>query len=333
MASNVQSEIRKKLLEVFSSANGDYISGQKLSEQLGCSRTAVWKHIEGLRNEGYELEAIRKLGYRILSKPDKISSNEIHLGLETSSLGRNIHFEETVTSTQKIAHRLAYEGAPEGTIIVAEEQTSGRGRLDREWHSPKHKGVWMSLILRPNIPPFKAPQLTLLAAVGVVQGIQEATGLEADIKWPNDILINQKKVVGILTELQAEADRINSVIIGIGINVNHTESHFPDFIKNIATSLAIEKGEEIDRARLIQCILFKIEKLYQEYLQHGFHIVKLLWESYAISIGQRIIARTLTNTIEGKALGITDEGVLQLEASDGTIHHIYSADIELTTNK
>ncbi|MCH1624720.1 biotin--[acetyl-CoA-carboxylase] ligase [Fredinandcohnia quinoae] len=329
----MQSEIRKTLLEVFSNANGEYISGQKLSERLGCSRTAVWKHIEGLRNEGYELEAVRKLGYRIISKPDKISSNEIQLGLKTSSLGRNIHFEETVTSTQKIAHHLAYEGAPEGTIVVAEEQTAGRGRLDRVWHSPKHTGVWMSIILRPNIPPYQAPQLTLLAAVGVVQGIQEATGLEADIKWPNDILLNNKKVVGILTELQAEADRINSVIIGIGINVNHTESHFPDFLKNIATSLAIQKGEGIDRARLIQCILVKIEKLYGEYLQHGFKIIKLLWESYAISIGQNIIARTLTGAIEGKALGITDEGVLQLKSLDGTIHHIHSADIELTQNK
>ncbi|MEH7236558.1 biotin--[acetyl-CoA-carboxylase] ligase [Bacillus sp. JJ1562] len=325
----MQSEIRKKLLEVFSSANGEFISGQKLSEQLGCSRTAVWKHIEDLRNEGYELEAVRKLGYRIISKPDKISGNEIQLGLETKSFGRNIHFEESVTSTQKIAHKLAYEGAIEGTLVVAEEQTTGRGRLDRAWYSPKHTGVWMSMILRPQIPPSQAPQLTLLAAVGVVQAIQEVTGLEPDIKWPNDILIHQKKIVGILTELQAETDRINSVIIGIGINVNQELSQFPESLHSIASSLAIEKGGKIDRAKLIQVILLKIEKLYKEYLQHGFKVVKLLWESYATSIGKQIIARTLSGSIEGKAIGINEEGVLLLEDAAGDVHHIYSADIEL----
>ncbi len=329
MASIVQSEIRTKLLEVFSNANGKFISGQKLSEQLGCSRTAVWKHIEDLRNEGYELEAVRKLGYRIITKPDKISSNEIRLGLETKSLGRKIHFEESVTSTQQIAHKLAYEDAVEGTLVVAEEQTTGRGRLDRAWYSPKHTGVWMSMILRPQIPPSQAPQLTLLAAVGVVQAIQEVTGLEPDIKWPNDILIHQKKIVGILTELQAETDRINSVIIGIGINVNQELSHFPESLHTIASSLAIEKGEKIDRAKLIQVILLKIEKLYKEYLQHGFKVVKLLWESYATSIGKQIIARTLSGSIEGKAIGINEEGVLLLEDATGTVHHIYSADIEL----
>ncbi|RFB16945.1 biotin--[acetyl-CoA-carboxylase] ligase [Bacillus sp. HNG] len=325
----MQSEIRKKLLEVFSSANGEFISGQKLSEQLGCSRTAVWKHIEDLRNEGYELEAVRKLGYRIITKPDKISGNEIQLGLETKSLGRNIHFEESVTSTQQIAHKLAYEGAVEGTLVVAEEQTTGRGRLDRAWYSPKHTGVWMSMILRPQIPPSQAPQLTLLAAVGVVQAIQEVTGLEPDIKWPNDILIHQKKIVGILTELQAETDRINSVIIGIGINVNQELSQFPENLHTIASSLAIEKGDKIDRAELIQVILLKIEKLYNEYLQHGFKVVKLLWESYATSIGKQIIARTISGSIEGKAIGINEEGVLLLEDAEGKVHHIYSADIEL----
>lgn len=325
----MQSEIRKKLLEAFSEADGDFISGQKISEILGCSRTAVWKHIEDLRSEGYELEAVRRLGYKILKKPDKISGNEIQLGLQTVSLGRNIHFEESIPSTQKIAHRLAYEGAEEGTLVVAEEQTAGRGRLDRTWFSPKYTGVWMSLIVRPEIPPPNAPQLTLLTAVAVVQGIQETTGLEPDIKWPNDILIHGKKVVGILTELQAEADRINSVIIGIGINVNQELEHFPEPINMTASSLSIEAGKKINRAELIQAILLKFEKLYREYLSSGFQVVKLLWESYAVSIGKQIVARTLTESIEGVAMGITDDGVLMLKSADGTMHHIHSADIQL----
>ncbi len=329
MACALQSTMRKQLLEIFSEANGGFVSGQKISEELGCSRTAIWKHIEDLRKEGYELEAVRKLGYRIVQKPDKISGNEIQLGLKTKTLGRHVHFEESVTSTQKIAHRLAYEGTPEGTIVVAEEQQAGRGRLDRLWFSPKYTGVWMSIILRPSIPPSQAPQLTLLAAVAVVQGIQEVTGLEPDIKWPNDILIGGKKVVGILTELQAEADRVNSVIIGIGINVNQSIEQFPEELTQIATSLSIQKGDKIDRALLIQSILAKLEDLYHNYLTNGFKVVKLLWESYAISIGKQIIARTLNGSIEGRAIGITDDGVLRLEGLDGTIHLIHSADIEL----
>ncbi len=333
MAFSLQTEIRKNLLELFSQANGDFISGQKISEQLGCSRTAVWKHIEDLRNEGYELEAVRKLGYKIIRKPDKISGNEIQLGLKTKSLGHFIHFEETVTSTQKIAHKLAYDGAKEGTIVVTEEQTEGRGRLDRKWVSAKYKGIWMSLILRPNIPLISAPQLTLLAAVGVAQAIQEVTGLEPDIKWPNDIMISGKKVVGILTELQAEADRINSVIIGIGINVNQSKEQFPEDIQDKAASLSIMKGEKINRADLLQTVLLKIENLYNTYLENGFSVIKLLWESYAISIGKHIVARTLHNAIEGCAIGITSEGVLMLEDEHGTIHYIHSADIELVPSE
>jgi BirA family biotin operon repressor/biotin-[acetyl-CoA-carboxylase] ligase len=201
--------------------------------------------------------------------------------------------------------------------------------MDRKWHSPKYTGIWMSLILRPQIPLTKAPQLTLLTAVAVVQAIEEMTGLIPEIKWPNDILINGKKVTGILTELHAEADRIHSTIIGIGMNVNQKQEDFPNELQTIATSLFIEKGEVITRANLIKHIFANIEKLYCLYLDEGFFPIKLLWESYAISIGKQIRARTLTTTIEGKALGITDEGVLQLEDQYGKIHSIYSADIEL----
>jgi len=323
--------MRKKLLEVFSNADGEFISGQKISKQLGCSRTAIWKHIEDLRKEGYELEAVRKLGYRIVNKPDKISGNEIRLGLTTEKLGRVVYFDDSVESTQKIAYRLAYEDAIEGTIVVAEEQTAGRGRMDRQWFSPKYTGIWMSMILRPNIPPSQAPQLTLLTAVGVAQAIEEVTGLEPEIKWPNDILYRGKKVVGILTELQAEADRINAVIIGIGVNVNQSKDQFPEHISDNATSLSICKGSKVDRAKLLQTILLKIEKLYFDYLTHGFKIVKILWESYAISIGKDIIARTLTGSIKGRAIGITEDGVLMLKDNNGVIHNIYSADIEISS--
>ncbi|MFS1518992.1 biotin--[acetyl-CoA-carboxylase] ligase [Bacillus sp. SCS-151] len=329
MAVTLQSETRKQLLEAFTGAGDEFISGQKISELLGCSRTAVWKHIEDLRNEGYELEAVRRKGYRITKKPNKISSNEIQLGLQTKVMGRNVHFHEKVTSTQRVAHTLAHEGVKEGTIVLAEEQTEGRGRLNRSWFSPEGTGIWMSLIVRPNIPPQQAPQLTLLTAVAVAQGIEELTHLPPKIKWPNDILVNGKKVVGVLTELQAEPECIHSVIIGVGINVNQQTSDFPEGIDKTATSLAIETGNKLNRAELIQHILLKFEKLYFEYLKHGFLFVKLLWESYAVSIGKNIVVTTLNETKKGEALGITDEGVLMMKDEMDNIHYIHSADISI----
>lgn len=325
----MQSDVRSKLIEAFSKADGNFISGQEIAAYIGCSRTAVWKHIEDLRSEGYVLEAVRKKGYRIVKLPEKVTANEIQLGLQTEVFGKSVHYEEIVESTQKIAHRLAGQGAAEGTLVVAEEQTFGKGRLSRNWYSPKYTGVWMSLILRPNIPFHQAPQLTLLAAVAVVQGIEEATDLIPGIKWPNDILINQKKVTGILTELQAEADRIHSVIIGIGINVNQKNGDFPEDLLQKASSLLIESGQPVSRATLIQHILLKMEHLYKIYLEQGFTPIKILWESYAVSLGKEIKASTLTETIHGKALGITDEGVLLIEDHSGKIHPIYSADIEM----
>nr|WP_207789037.1 biotin--[acetyl-CoA-carboxylase] ligase [Neobacillus terrae] len=327
MAEKVQSELRKKLLDAFTNAGDSYLSGQAVAELLGCSRTAVWKHIEELRKEGFQLEAVRRKGYRILHTPDRMTEDEIRLGLKTSFIGRNIDYQESTGSTQKIAHQLSNDDAPEGTVVVAEEQVSGRGRMDRKWHSPKYTGIWMSIILRPNILPARAPQLTLLAAVAVVQAMEEVTGLVPEIKWPNDILINGRKVTGILTELQAEADRINSVIIGIGINVN--QESFPEEIEQTATSLLIEKGEAVSRTELIKSVFAHLEKLYSIYLENGFLPIKLLWESYAVSIGKTLKARTLTSVIEGRALGITDDGVLKIEDKDGVIHQVYSADIEL----
>ncbi|TLS35889.1 biotin--[acetyl-CoA-carboxylase] ligase [Pseudalkalibacillus caeni] len=325
----VATSMKQKMLEMLNGQEGQFVSGQKISEELGCSRTAIWKHISELRKEGYEVEAVQKKGYRITSTPNHITANEVKLGLNTKHLGQNIVYQESVTSTQEIAHRLAYDDVPEGTIVTAEEQTAGKGRLGRNWHSPKTNGIWVSLILRPKIPPQQAPQLTLLAAVGVVKAIQKETGVLAEIKWPNDVLVNGKKVVGILTELQAESDQIKSVIIGMGINVNTSAAEFPDDIKEKATSLRIEAGKELNRASLLRRILEETETLYEEYLQNGFQVVKLLWESYAVSLGKHIKARTLTGVKEGIARGITNDGVLLLEDDTGEIHQIYSADIEI----
>ncbi len=326
----MRTSIRQQLIEALSGAGGEFLSGQALAEIIGCSRTAIWKHIEELRKDGFVLEAVRNKGYRIVSTPEDISENDILFGLETDRFGRNVHYYESLGSTQKAAHQLAYDGAPEGTLVIAEEQTSGRGRLGREWHSLSGKGIWMSLIVRPDLPPQQAPQFTLVTAVAIARAIEEVTGITPEIKWPNDVLINGKKVVGILTELQAESDKISSLIIGIGMNANHEHDDFPLAVKQTATSLFIEKGEKIPRARLIQAFLKNFERYYSLYITEGFKPIRILWESYAISIGKRVKATTVTGIIAGRALGITDEGVLKIEDDEGVIHNIYSADIQTT---
>ncbi|WP_053366937.1 biotin--[acetyl-CoA-carboxylase] ligase [Bacillus sp. FJAT-27245] len=328
MASKVQSDIRKKLLDAFAEAEGDFLSGQALANLIGCSRTAVWKHIEGLREDGFVVEAAKRKGYRLAETPSALTGDEIRLGLKTRFIGQAILYRETVDSTQKLALALAHENAPEGTLVVADEQTAGRGRMDRKWYSPKGTGIWMSLLLRPEIPPQQAPQLTLLAAVAVARAIEEAAGITPEIKWPNDLLINGKKITGILTELQAESDRIHSVIIGIGMNVNQTKGDFPDGLQELATSIAEETGNELSRPMVIREFCAQFEKLYLLYLEKGFYPVKLLWESYAKGIGGMIRARTYNGVLEGRALGITDDGVLELEDSSGKVHLIYSADID-----
>ncbi|MBS4203146.1 biotin--[acetyl-CoA-carboxylase] ligase [Lederbergia citrea] len=323
--------IRKQLIDALSQADGQFLSGQSLADVIGCSRTAIWKHIEDLRKSGFELEAVRKKGYRIISKPDQLTENEILLGLETESMGRHIlHFETTV-STQIIAHQAAVDGAPEGTLIIAEEQTGGKGRMARSWHSSKQKGIWMSLIIRPQLTLDKAPQFTLIAAIAAARAIEGVTGLEPEIKWPNDLLFNGKKLTGILTELQAEADKINFVVIGVGINVNQNEEDFPPFVRGLATSLAIESGTNISRTALTQSFLKNFERYYHLYIEKGFAPLKIIWESYAASIGKNIIAKTVTGEITGKAIGITDNGVLKIQDHGGNIHHVYSADIEINS--
>ncbi|MGG1573851.1 biotin--[acetyl-CoA-carboxylase] ligase [Fictibacillus sp. NRS-1165] len=325
----MEGKMRQHLLQMLIQNEGAFVSGQQISDQLNCSRTAIWKHITELRKEGYVIDAVQRKGYRIVSSPDRVTEHEISARLKSDVLGKSIVYEESVKSTQEIAQKLSYEQKPEGTLVVADEQTGGRGRLGRPWQSPKGTGIWMSLILRPDIPLQKTPQLTLLAAVSVTKAIYKVTGLHAEIKWPNDILIKGKKTVGILTELQAEADRVHAVIIGIGLNVNVTSEDFNEDVREIATSLKIESGKETKRAELIAAILEEMELLYQEYLRNGFGLIKLLWEGYAHSIGRRIRVRSASQQLEGVAKGITDEGILLLEDDDGKVHSIYSADIEI----
>lgn len=321
----VTHKLAKRLIE----SNGEAVSGQQLADEFGISRTAIWKHIKELEEKGYDIESIKKKGYRIVSIPDTLEPLAIQTGLKTKRIGQKIEYMESCSSTQIIAHQLAQEGTPDGTVVLTEAQTAGRGRMARKWDSAAGKGVWMSVILRPDVVPQKAPQFTLVAAVAVVRAIEEVTKLHPKIKWPNDILLNGKKCTGILTELQSDADGIQALIIGIGLNINQDKEDFDPDVQNIATSLKMESGESVSRQKLVQSLLYYMEIYTQMYIEEGFGMLKILWESYSTTIGHPVRARMTNQTLEGIAEGITDDGVLQLRTADGKLHGIYSADIEM----
>lgn len=320
----MRSELVKKLVE----HQGEYVSGERLSESLGVSRTAIWKQIEVLKKNGYQIESAPKKGYQLIGRPDGLQEHDIHLYLQTKRLGQKVSYFASVPSTQAIAHELAQAGEPEGHVVVADEQTSGRGRLGRNWSSAAGTSISMSLLLRPTLAPENVPPLTLVAAVAVTRAIEKVTGLDADIKWPNDILLNGKKIVGILTEMQSEPGLANVVILGIGINANQTDEELIHDNRNQSTSLATEKGQLINRAELLANILEEFEWLYETYLTHGFGEIKLLWEARSISIGLDIEAKSIHGTVSGRSVGISEEGALLLEDTQGTIHKVYSADVK-----
>ncbi|SFE46435.1 BirA family transcriptional regulator, biotin operon repressor / biotin-[acetyl-CoA-carboxylase] ligase [Lentibacillus persicus] len=318
---------RNRLIELLETSNHDYVSGQFLSDKLKISRSAIWKHMKELEKDGYLIEGVRRKGYRIVKSPDKVSENTLHWGLKTNWLGKNIIHKTTLDSTQNTAHDAARENAEHGTIVIADEQTKGKGRMDRFWHSTKHKGIWMSIILRPSILPVAAPQLTLLTATALADAISEETTAAPKIKWPNDIMINNKKTAGILTELQAEQDRIHYVIVGIGINVNHSFSEIPETLQHKATSIKRETETEYPIVPFIQCILQHFEQTYDRYMTEGFSPIRTKWESYGYKIGEKIKIRTNYKVSEAIFRGIAEDGALIAETEEG-IQTIYSGEVE-----
>jgi BirA family transcriptional regulator, biotin operon repressor / biotin---[acetyl-CoA-carboxylase] ligase len=320
--------IRDELISILIQTQPSFLSGEEISRKVGCSRMAIWKHITELRQAGYEIEARPRRGYRLVYRPDRVAPEELLPHLQTRSFGREIHYEYATLSTQILAHQWARVGAPEGAVVIAEEQTQGRGRLGRNWHSPPQTGIWISLILRPILSPMEASQMTLLAAVGVLQGIERITGLSPQIKWPNDLLIQGKKVCGILTELRGEQDQIHYIVVGIGINVNTTMAHFPPELRRTATSLAIELGGSVHRPPLLAAILAELEKRYEDYLLNGFLAIQAEWEQRADIVGKVITARGAQGAITGTAERLNENGALLLRTTQGVVP-IYSADIDM----
>lgn len=321
------SSTRNKIIQMLSQHEEAYISGQNMSNELNISRSAIWKHMNELKKDGYEIEGKANKGYRIISYPNKLSENTVSWGLETAWLGKTIVHKESVASTQRIAHELALDGATHGTIVLADEQTKSKGRADKTFYSKKDKGIWMSIILRPNIPPYLAPQLTLLTATVLANVMDQHARIEPQIKWPNDVLIEGKKISGILTEMQAEQDQILYVIIGIGINMNQEQADYPDTIKDHVTSLKMATGESWELVPFIQKLLQTFEAKYNQFIDKGFNPVKSDWENYGFRLNERLEIKTGKELWEGLFLGIAEDGALLARRDSGEVEKIYSGEI------
>ena len=308
-------------------AGPGFTSGQRLSCALGVSRTAIWKHMEALRKSGYRIEASPSKGYR-LRGTGPFNGVEVSATLKTEFMGSEIHFFEETGSTNVKAFELARAGAPEGTVVMAESQSTGKGRIGRRWESPAGVNIYLSVILRPPVAPQNAPGLTFLAAVATAEAIAAFCPMRPIVKWPNDVLIEGGKAAGILLEMDAEPDRVHFVIVGIGINVNATREMFPEYIRNTATSLREKAGREIDRTALAARLLTGMETWYKVYLSRGFSPVLDEWKAYFGFKGSVVKVTSFDNIIKGRCLGVDDAGALILEKDSGEVVKVLSGDVE-----
>ena len=311
-------------------ANPDGVSGADLAEQLGISRAAVWSRIEELRRLNYEIEAGPHFGYRLLFSPDVLHADDLLARLGgTRVIGRDIQVFEETTSTNDVVERLARDGVKEGVAVYAESQTKGRGRLGRKWVSPSHKGLWFSILLRPQLRPQMATQLTVASATALRRAIKLQTGLSPEIKWPNDILIGGKKVSGILTEMSAELDQVKYVILGIGVDVNLAANEFPADLRKIATSLRIETSRPVSRAELAVHILRELDRDYARICAGEFTAVADEWEAHCTTIGREVTVHLGARQIRGCVESLDDDGALLLRSEHGHLERIIGGDVTL----
>lgn len=319
--------MRNEILDYFRKANGAYVSGQQISKDLNVSRTAIWKHINVLKERGYIFESSTRKGYRLIYAPNLLTPLEINSVLRTDTFGRKVVYLESTTSTNEEAKRIAREGAEEGTIVVAEEQTTGHGRLTRSFYCPFAKGIWFSIILRPNFFPMEASKCTLLAAVGVCRGIRRLGLQDAGIKWPNDILYHGKKLVGILTEMSASMEKIDYIIIGTGINTGMKKTEFPEEFREGATSF-LNEGINVSRKELLAAILSELEKEYEVAQTEGFGKVLDDWRQLSVTLGQEVKVIFGDESYTGKAIDIDNDGCLLVDTGE-TVNRVLAGDVSI----
>ena len=310
--------------------NPDGVSGADLAEQLHISRAAIWSRIEELRKLGYDIEAGPHFGYRLAGEPDALLADDLLARMgKTKIIGRDIHVFEETTSTNDVVEKLARDGVREGVVVFAESQTRGRGRLGRKWVSPARKGLWFSILLRPQLRPQETTQLTVATATALRRAIHAETNLPVEIKWPNDILISGKKVAGILTEMSAELDRVRHVIPGIGLDVNQDVDEFSPELRKIATSLKIEKGESFSRAALAAAILHELDEEYSRICSGRFAEISSEWEEHCATIGKEVTVQIGDRKIRGRAESLDDDGALVLRTEHGRLQLITGGDVTI----
>ena len=304
------------------------LSGEAISRHLNLTRTAVWKRIRNLRNAGYVIEASTRSGYRLIHAPDLLFPSEILPILQTRWMGRKIHYFNTLDSTNSTAYQLAIKGSQEGEVVIAESQEKGRGRLGRQWVSPPFLNLYLSIILRPKLPPHRASLMTLMAAVATADAIEGYSGIPPSIKWPNDLLLRKRKVAGLLNEIHSETDHIHFVVLGMGVNLNMDENLFPRELRDRATSLKEEMGRPVSRKDFVGHLLKALEQWYEIFLREGGAPVLKAWRDRAGIQGKVVRVTSFGEVLRGRAVDVDSEGALILETKNGERKRVVAGDIE-----
>lgn len=318
---------REKILKMLEQSKGTYVSGEEISRILGVSRSAVWKHIKALRKQGYQISGSSRKGYLFEGNPDFLYQHEIQKELNTAVLGREVFYYSSVDSTNQVAHDLARKGCPEGSLVVAEEQTAGKGRWSRTWFSPAGLGLWFSLVLRPALSPLSISQIPLVVGASCARAIHEHLGLKPGLKWPNDLVFDGKKACGILVEMDADAERVNFLVVGIGINVNQEKDDFPPDLRETATSLKMELGEEVERTPLLRRILEALESDYYEYCRNGFEQGRDWWLRYNVTLGRPVRVQVGSDILVGTAIDLDMDGSLVLRLNNRQVRRCNAGEI------
>jgi BirA family biotin operon repressor/biotin-[acetyl-CoA-carboxylase] ligase len=320
---------RDRILNLLRDHPGEYISGQEMSSKLAISRAAIWKQIRVLSELGFTIEAKHSQGYRLLAAPELLLAADLCKGLQTDIIARQIETLKAVDSTNTYARRLAEKGAQEGSVVIADRQLSGRGRMGRQWESPSRVNLYTSIILRPSIPVQQAPHLTFLSAVAVAETLTEICGLPAEVKWPNDILVRGAKIAGLLNEMSAETEQIHFVVLGVGINLNMRPEQFPEQLHYPATSVLIETGSPISRCLFTKAFLEKLDVYYREFCEKGFLPIRLRWEKLCNMLERQVEVDRGNDIVRGTVVGLEDDGSLRVKNDQGEFIRIFSGDVRL----
>nr|WP_321497815.1 biotin--[acetyl-CoA-carboxylase] ligase [uncultured Methanolobus sp.] len=310
---------KKEIIKILRKSEGNPVSGQEIGEKLGITRAMVWKYIKALRKEGYDVRSSPKTGYILDSCPDKIDPEMLQNIIKTSLIGNDVRYYLELESTNNTAREIAL-GVPEGTVILAETQINGRGRMGSEWQSIPG-GLWLSLILKPSIPLENLSRITLVAGIAVTNALRNM-GVDARIKWPNDVLVKGKKICGILTEVSAEIEKVDYVVLGIGINANVKLSDLKEDVRRNSTSIANEMGKPIDRTSFLASLLYELEQQYIRFKTRQFAEIVDEWINLSDTIGRNVRVKTPNILIEGKAIGITEKGALVVLDKNDKKHEI-----------